>query len=254
MTTKAAPPISLEDAKKLVELLEAGDNEGAQVILDASHDSTPTELFSEVGKLTRQLHDSLNNFQLDPRLIDMTNDEIPDAQTRLAYVIETTEDAANKTMDLVDSCTPIAEQLNQGLAAISADWHRLIQRELNAGDFNKLVKDVDKFLKQGSEDADKLSSLLTEVLLAQGYQDITGQVIRRVIELVKEVETNLVYMLTVFGGLDGQESNETAQKSNKKDERVDMIEAEGPIMDADSREDVASDQDDVDDLLSSLGF
>jgi chemotaxis protein CheZ len=254
MTPKDIAPISLEDAKKLVTLIETGDNQGANELHEEAHANNSTDLFSEVGNLTRQLHDSVNNFQLDPRIVNMANEDIPDAQTRLNYVIETTEEAANKTMDLVDSCMPIADKLQQGIVKLAPEWDKLIARKLELGEFNKLVKQIDVFFKEGSEDSTKLSGLLTEVLLAQGYQDITGQVIRRVIELVKEVEDNLVYMLTMFGGVEVKETEKTTEKSNNSDNQADTIVAEGPIMDADSREDVASNQDDVDDLLSSLGF
>ncbi|MGS2720446.1 protein phosphatase CheZ [Paraglaciecola aestuariivivens] len=254
MTALNSAPISLEDAKKLVSLIEKGENQQARELLDAAGAQNSIELFAEVGKLTRQLHDSLNNFQLDPRIINMTNEEIPDAQTRLTYVIETTEEAANKTMDLVDSCMPIAEKLQQGIAEIAPEWQKLMEKNLQLGEFNTLVKQVDRFLKASGEDSATLTNLLTEVLMAQGYQDLTGQVIRRVIELVKEVEDNLVYMLTVFGKADAKEKTEVVEKPNKSKKEADKVKAEGPILDADSREDVASDQDDVDDLLSSLGF
>jgi len=254
MTTLKTAPISLEDAKKLVTLIESGDNQGAQQLLESAGAQSSVELFAEVGKLTRQLHDSLNNFQLDPRIVNMANEDIPDAQTRLTYVIEATEEAANKTMDLVDSCMPIAEKLHDGIVKVIPEWDKLMARELQLGEFNLLVKEMDSFLKSGSEDSAKLTGLLTEVLMAQGYQDLTGQVIRRVIELVKEVEDNLVYMLTMFGGVEPKDGAEVVEKPNKSENEVDMIKAEGPILDADSREDVASDQDDVDDLLSSLGF
>jgi chemotaxis protein CheZ len=254
MTTLKTAPISLEDAKKLVTLLESGDNQGAQALLESAGAQSSVELFAEVGKLTRQLHDSLNNFQLDPRIVNMANEDIPDAQTRLTYVIEATEEAANKTMDLVDSCMPIAEKLHDGIVKVMPEWNKLIARELQLGEFNLLVKEMDSFLKNGSEDSAKLTGLLTEVLMAQGYQDLTGQVIRRVIELVKEVEDNLVYMLTMFGGVESKDGVEVVERPNKSENQADTIKAEGPILDADSREDVASDQDDVDDLLSSLGF
>ena len=254
MTTLKTAPISLEDAKKLVTLLESGDNQGAQELLESTGAQSSVELFAEVGKLTRQLHDSLNNFQLDPRIVNMANEDIPDAQTRLTYVIEATEEAANKTMDLVDSCMPIAEKLHDGIVKVMPEWNKLIARELQLGEFNLLVKEMDSFLKNGSEDSAKLTGLLTEVLMAQGYQDLTGQVIRRVIELVKEVEDNLVYMLTMFGGVESKDGVEVVERPNKSENQADTIKAEGPILDADSREDVASDQDDVDDLLSSLGF
>jgi chemotaxis protein CheZ len=254
MTTLNTAPISLEDAKKLVTLIECGDNQAAQELLESSGAQTSVELFAEVGKLTRQLHDSLNNFQLDSRIVNMANEDIPDAQSRLTYVIEATEEAANKTMDLVDSCMPIAEKLHAGIVKVMPEWNNLIARELQLGDFNLLVKEMDSFLKNGNEDSAKLTGLLTEVLMAQGYQDLTGQIIRRVIELVKEVEDNLVYMLTMFGGLEPKDDTEVAENANNSKNEADTIKAEGPILDADSREDVASDQDDVDDLLSSLGF
>lgn len=254
MTTLMTAPMSLEDAKKLVILIENGDNQGAQDLLELVGAQSSVELFAEVGKLTRQLHDSLNNFQLDPRIVDMANEDIPDAQTRLNYVIDATEEAANKTMDLVDSCMPIAEKLHVGMVKVIPEWDKLIAKDLQLGEFNVLVKEVDSFLKDGSSESAKLTCLLTEVLMAQGYQDLTGQVIRRVIELVKEVEDNLVYMLTMFGSVESKEGVKAVEITNNSENEADMIKAEGPILDADSREDVASDQDDVDDLLSSLGF
>lgn len=254
MKTESTAIISLQDAKKLVELLEADDVQGANELIESIGVSNSVELFAEVGKLTRQLHDSLNNFQLDSRIIDMAKEDIPDAQTRLTYVIKATEEAANKTMDLVDSCMPIAEKLHEDIAALLPEWKKLMSRDLRLGEFNQLCKKMDEFLQTGSEDSAKLTGLLTEVLMAQGYQDLTGQVLSRVIELVKEVEDNLVYMLTMFGGLESKDGVSRKDKPKISDKQADMIKAEGPILDADSREDVASDQVDVDDLLSSLGF
>ncbi len=98
---------------------------------------------------------------------------------------------------------------------------------------------------------------MTNVLMAQDYQDLTGQVIRRVIELVREVEDSLIHLLTVFGTTEDPNS-----KQKEKIEEVQIMDMdptqisgpEGPIMNAESREDVVSSQDEVDDLLSSLGF
>lgn len=253
MTVSSAPmsviaPMSIEDAKTLVMLLENGDNQGAQTLLNAVSEHNSIELFAEVGKLTRQLHDSLNNFQLDERIANLATEEIPDAKSRLMYVIETTEQAANRTMDLVDSCMPIAQNLSSGITTILPEWKKLMSRQLQLGEFNTLCHDLDAFLEVGSTESAKLTELLTEVLMAQGYQDLTGQVIRRVIDLVKVVEDNLVHMLTMFGNA------KTSEKTKTSDKQADSIKAEGPIIDADNRDDVASDQDDVDDLLSSLGF
>jgi len=248
MTTLSSAPISLEDAKTLVALIEQGENQRAQALLVSATGQSSDELFTEVGKLTRQLHDSLNNFQFDARIANMANEDIRDVQSRLMYVIDATEEAANKTMDLVETCMPIAERLHSGIVAVLPDWKNLMSRQLKLGEFNQLCQQLDNILENGRIDTGKLSELLTEVLMAQGYQDLTGQVIRRVIKLVKEVEDNLVYMLTMFG------RTESNDKTNSSLDPADSIKAEGPILDAVGREDVVSDQDDVDDLLSSLGF
>ena len=242
-------PISLEEAKQLVSYIEEGDNESANALLEAVSMKESIELFAEVGKLTRQLHDSLNNVQLDERIADLASEDIPDAQSRLTYVIEETEKAANTTMDAVEASMPIAESLSSRIEKIQPEWQKLMTRQIELGEFKPLCHDLNAFLKDASEESDKLMSLLTEVLMAQGYQDLTGQVIRRVIELVKEVEDSLVNMLTMFGG--EPDSQATAQQTKKP---VDKESPEGPIIDADQRDDVVSGQDDVDDLLSSLGF
>ena len=168
MTTLNSAPISLEDAKKLVTLIESGDNQSAHELLESASGQSSVELFAEVGKLTRQLHDSLNNFQSVTRIINMANEDIPNAQTRLNYVIEATEEAANKTMDLVDSCMPIAENLHNGIVNLLPQWNKLMSRELQLGEFNILVNEMDSFLKDGNDESAKLTGLLSEVLLAQG--------------------------------------------------------------------------------------
>ncbi|MBD3585314.1 protein phosphatase CheZ [Salinimonas sp. HHU 13199] len=249
MTTNVNVPISLEEARQLVTYLEQGDNDSAHALLEAVSMKESIELFAEVGKLTRQLHDALNNFQLDERIVGLANDDIPDAQTRLTYVIEETEKAANTTMDAVEASMPIAESLSQRIDTIMPEWKKLMTRQIELGEFKALCGDLDKLLNDASSESDRLTALLTEVLMAQGYQDLTGQVIRRVIELVKEVEDSLVNMLTMFGEPDGDTPAPQTQK--KESGKVD---AEGPIMNAEERDDVVKGQDDVDDLLSSLGF
>jgi chemotaxis protein CheZ len=252
MTTTDRDLVSLDEAKLLVEYLEKGDREQANALVDTITMRESTELFSEVGKLTRQLHDSLNSFQVDERIANLTQDEIPDAQSRLTYVIEETEKAANATMDAVEKSMPLAEGLNERLISIAPEWQKLMGRQIELGEFKSLCVQMDKLISDATHDSATLNSLLTEVLMAQGYQDLTGQVIRRVIELVKEVEDNLVSMLTAFGDTSEKKQHEDNPQSSKKD--TDIVKAEGPIIDAETRDDVVSGQDDVDDLLSSLGF
>jgi chemotaxis protein CheZ len=252
MTTTERDLVSLDEARLLVNYLEKGDREQANALVDTITMRESTELFSEVGKLARQLHDSLDNFQVDERIANLMQEEIPDTQARLNYVIEETEKAANTTMDAVEASMPLAEGLNQRITNIMPEWHKLMGCQIELGEFKDLCHKLDKLLSDVFTDTDTLHTLLTEILMAQGYQDLTGQVIRRVIELVKEVEDSLVSMLTAFGDAKELIAVEDNPQTSKK--KTDMLKAEGPIIDADVRDDVVSGQDDVDDLLSSLGF
>ena len=152
-------------------------------------------------------------------------------------------------MDAVEASMPIAESLSERINTIMPEWNKLMTRQIDVAEFKMLCTDLDGLLNNAAAESEKLTGLLTEVLMAQGYQDLTGQVIRRVIELVKEVEDSLVNMLTVFG----EPETDQPAAENKKQE-ISSVEAEGPIVNAEERDDVVKGQDDVDDLLSSLGF
>lgn len=247
MSSETTPQISLDDAKALVAALEAGDNESANEIVKNLTSQENRELFDEVGKLTRQLHDSLRNFQLDPKIANLATDDIPDAKERLNYVMNITEQAANKTMDAIDESLPLADKINSDVAKLKPEWEKLMQRQIELGEFKSLCYSINDFMQQAEQDTAKIHSLMTEILLAQDFQDLTGQVIKRVIELVQEVEESLIHLLTVFGETSSSSTNEAKKP-------VDKNGAEGPIIDAENREDAVSNQDEVDDLLSSLGF
>ena len=172
---------------------------------------------------------------------------------RLSYVIDTTEQAANKTMDAVEASMPMAESMLETANKLSVQWTKVMQRDIELQEFKTLCHDIDGFFKESSGDLDKLSALLTDVLMAQGFQDLR-QVIRRVIELVTEVQDSLVNMLTMFGNMSGQHATTLQQESPPELTGNTSPDVEGPIVDAEQRNDVVNNQDDVDDLLSSLGF
>jgi chemotaxis protein CheZ len=257
MSAPSVPQITLEQAKQLVTFLEQGEQEKADKLIMEAASKEQSELFAEVGKLTRQLHESLKNFELDTRIADLTTEALPDAKERLNYVMEMTENAANKTMDAVEASLPLAQQLADDLSDIKPTWDRLMRRDIQLGEFKTLCHDLDKFMQGSQTTTDELQGHMTNVLMAQDYQDLTGQVIRRVIELVREVEDSLIHLLTVFGTAEDPNSK---QKENIEEVQIMEMDPaqisgpEGPIMNAESREDVVSNQDEVDDLLSSLGF
>ncbi|HDI3140617.1 TPA: protein phosphatase CheZ [Vibrio cholerae] len=238
--------ISLEQAKELVQLLEQGRQDDANRLFTYVYESANNPMFKEIGMLTRDLHEALKNFQIDERFSEIATDEIPDARERLHYVMQKTEVAANKTMDAVDRCMPIADKLHESLLLIRPEWNGLMNGRIELMHFKSLCHRIDDLLSQVEGDSSELRGELTEILMAQDFQDLTGQIIKRVINLVNEVEKRLVEILTVFGA---------AQKEQKADKAtVASIEPEGPILNPHERIDAVSSQDEVDDLLSSLGF
>ncbi|UYI46310.1 protein phosphatase CheZ [Vibrio natriegens] len=245
--------ISLEQAKSLVQMLENGQQEQANMLVTSLYEGVENPMLQEIGALTRDLHDSLKQFNFDQRMTEIAQDEIPDARDRLNYVIEKTELAANKTMDAVDCCLPIADNLHEGLLQVRPQWNELMRGRIELSEFKALCHRIDQLLVQVEGDSTELRGQLTEILMAQDFQDLTGQIIRRVITLVNEVEGRLVDILTVFSGNKPEEQTQvfttSADKKNKP-----SSEAEGPILHPELREDAVSSQDEVDDLLSSLGF
>ncbi|TPH17184.1 protein phosphatase CheZ [Litorilituus lipolyticus] len=241
--------ISLEQARSLVEYLETDQQDKADELIAEIQNPINSELFAEIGKLTRQLHDSLTNFQLDSRLNDLATADIPDAKERLNYVIDRTEEAANKTMDAVESIFPVVDVISDQVQKVNPSWNKLMNNELDLKEFKALCLDIDTLLKITNRETTQIHTLMTDVLMAQDFQDLTGQVIRKVIDLVREVEDSLINMLTAFG-IASEDSNN--QESNQPKVGENLV--EGPIVNKDNRDDVVEDQDDVDDLLSSLGF
>lgn len=238
--------IQLEAARALVTALENNNEQQAEQQLLILTQSQESDLFQEVGKLTRELHDALNNFDVDARLVDLTENEMPDTRDRLNFVIKTTEDAAHKTLGFIDQTLPLASGLKQTAEKIDESWHRFRMKDMNADEFRSLSKDIENYLPKVKQHSEQIHANLSEMILAQGFQDITGQVIRQVIDLVGEVESNLVQLVKVAG-----KHIDNNTKDNKK---VDPIKAEGPQINAEDNPDVLNNQDEVDDLLSSLGF
>ncbi len=238
--------ISLDQAKQLVELLENDQQQDANALVKDIYEQATTPVFQEIGELTRDLHEAINQFSTDARMSEIANDEIPDARDRLQYVIDKTEVAANKTMDAVDRCMPIADNLHEGLLQVRPQWNELMRGRIDIAEFKALCHRIDDLLGQVEGNSSELRGQLTEILMAQDFQDLTGQIIRRVITLVNEVEGRLVEILTAFGNEQSENSTDNKKKASTA--------PEGPILNPRERDDAVSSQDEVDDLLSSLGF
>lgn len=248
MTTAAekicySPDDRLQLAKLLVTHLENGDEDDISRIINKLYTEKEQSLFQEIGKLTRQLHDAISNCRNDERITSIAEKEMPDARERLRYVMEKTDQSAHKTLGAVETALPLADQLKADACQMTEEWSRFKRREMSAEDFRKLSKKLEAFLDTANKSSSDIHGCLSEILLAQDFQDLTGQIICRVISIVEEVEQGLVGMIKSCG-----ECSTVIGKTGPD------IEAEGPQMQSRNRADVVEGQDAVDDLLSSLGF
>jgi chemotaxis protein CheZ len=234
----------LQVARDLVAHLEAGEEAKADQVLEMMARTRETSLFMEIGRLTRELHDAMKNFKLDERIAGIAQQDIPDAKQRLAYVMQKTEEAANRTLSAVEALLPMSEQLGADATQFTSDWQRFTRRSMDLQEFKQMSTRLGQFLEKVKIDSSTMHSHLSDVLMAQDFQDLTGQVIRRVIAMVTEVENNLVRLIRCAG-----------QGVCRQDERDAALCAEGPKVNGtrESNQRVSG-QDEVDDLLSSLGF
>lgn len=233
----------LELAKDLLEALEQGNEDVADGILDEIAGLRETQLFQEVGRLTRQLHSTMASFTVDSKIASMAEKDIPDAKERLQYVISMTEKAANQTLNAVENLLPVSEQLNRQAVTLEDKWGRFLDREMPYEEFKEMSVEIAQHFVQSKSSLNIVQSGLNEILMAQGFQDITGQIIRRVIDLVQDLESSMVELIRI---------------SSSKAKKEDIIEPDlpGPVVPGvdDKAGNVAHSQDEVDDLLSSLGF
>ncbi len=237
----------LAQARELVEKIEQGKADEAVAVLESLAAVRERDLFLELGKLTRDLHDTLNSFQLDAKISDMAEHEIPDAKERLNHVITMTEQAADKTLNAVENTLPVSEELVAKAQQLRSDWERFRSRDMDVEEFRRLSKELDEFFSWLGESTPIIQSNLTDILMAQDFQDLTGQIIRRVINLVQDVENSLVDLVRITG------QKMKPVKEEKAPAGPDIA-AVGPAVPGVDKGDVVSGQDDVDDLLSSLGF
>jgi len=240
-----------QQTHKLKEFVDKGDISSALNVISDINQTRDKTLYTEVGRLTRTLYESMRDFHVDCGDSQSREElsKIDDASDRLAYVVDMTSNAANKTLDLVEETMPYASHMQNESKALKAEWQKLRRKEMSPSEFRSLTGRMDSFLDQLSSDSDKVYQNLSAILLAQDFQDLTGQVINRVTNLVKDVEENLVNLVRMAGKVD----QITGTVHELEVVTTDM-DGEGPQMKKEQREDVVSGQDDVDDLLSSLGF
>ena len=192
------------------------------------------EVFQQLGAITRQLHDALTQLGVMPKLAK-TAEGLPDARSRLNYIAEKTGAAANKVLNSVDQAkaehASISEDTRRMAAAIVADPVKAVA----TGAVMNFVGDVEAA-------TERIDQHLTDIMMAQDFHDLTGQVVAKVVALASDLEDSLVKLLVQAAPPEAQKVVEHANVLN------------GPVVNPEGRTDVVSNQGEVDDLLASLGF
>lgn len=191
------------------------------------------EVFQQLGSITRLLHDTMQQLGVMPQL-QIAADGIPDARSRLNYIANKTADAANKVLNSVDQAKAEHAKISEATRQIAARLVADPVRAVASGAVLNFVQDVE-------QSTAKIDEQLTDIMMAQDFHDLTGQVVAKVVSLANELEDSLLKLLVSVVPPDQRE-------------KVDPNVLHGPVVSPEGRTDVVSNQGEVDDLLASLGF
>jgi len=201
------------------------------------------EIFQQLGLLTRQLHDTMNMLGVLPGLKSNVND-LPDARSRLSYIATKTANAAETVLNLVDTAKAdqehIASETRRLASLITADPVKAVA----SGAVLNFVQDVEVITK-------RVDGHLTDIMMAQDFHDLTGQVVAKVVKLANDLEGQLVKLLVQAAPPEQAQKVEAALTAHHQPIEPAL---EGPVVNAEGRSDVVANQSEVDDLLASLGF
>jgi len=203
-------------------------------------DSTsPDEVLSRIGHMTRALHESLRGLGLD-KLIEKAASDIPDARDRLDYVVRLSEQSAKRVLDATDAASPLQDRIDDRAAELSRSWEALLAAP-GDGAWRALAERTVAGLAESRTAANATKSHLMDIMMAQDFQDLTGQVISRITGIAQNLEKQLVQVLVDF-----------APSEIKRE--LDNGLLNGPQINPEGNSEIVADQGQVDDLLDSLGF
>jgi chemotaxis protein CheZ len=203
-------------------------------------DGEPTDVFHRIGHLTRGLHDSLRELGYD-KMVEDAMASLPDARDRLDYIATLTGQAAERVLGAAEQAREHQERVAERVTALGARWDAAFAGALSTDEFRSLAEATRGDLAAIGTEAGATNAQLTEIMMAQDFHDLTGQVIQRIVKLARSLESQLVQLLI--------ESTPAEKRTSAEEEWL-----TGPAMNAGARTDVVTSQAQVDDLLDSLGF
>lgn len=218
-----------------VELITASTE--TEVVCGENQMSGHEDMINRIGHLTRMFHESLRGLGLD-QMIEHVAHDIPDARERLNYVAKMTEQAAERVLNATDIASPLQDELSTTALSIEKRWKDVVASSSLKSEYNEAVEETLAFLEKTAKNTKETKDLLMEIMMAQDFQDLTGQVIKKITGLAQDVEKQLLQVLVDY-----------SPPAKKTEEGL----LNGPQIDK-TKVDVVGSQAQVDDLLDSLGF
>ena len=201
----------------------------------------PKDLFLRIGQLTRLLRDSMANLGLEQAIKEVA-DAFPNTRDRLNYVVGKTSQAADRALTAVEVARPLQERLGENAGKLTERWDAWFEEPQPLDEARELVKETRTFLLDVPATAQQTNQQLTEIMMAQDFQDLTGQVLQSLMHVIETVEKELISVLVE--NMSERDASAAAGDAHLKN---------GPQIDTRAEGIVAS-QEQVDDLLESLGF
>lgn len=211
---------------------------------DSAQDVSDKPMFERLGGIVRLLHDSLRELGYDRSLSDVAS-QITDAQGRLEYVATLTEQAANKVLNAIDIGMPEQDSLSKAAKDIDTRWGQLFDGKLSVEEFKTLASDSRQFSNKVVTVTEAEKARLLEIMMAQDFQDITGQLIKKIVAITHKAESELAQLLR---------DNAPPEIKAARAETKPAADTPAGLMNGPSAPAIAMVQDDVDDLLADLGF
>lgn len=206
------------------------------------------DVINQIGLMTRTLHDALRELGLNKK-IEKAASSIPDARDRLNYVATLTQQAAERVLRATEAAQPLVEKMEVEAHRLSGQWQMLFEKQLDVEQFKDMVMQTHAFLLEVPKQTKATHAYLMEIMMAQDFQDLTGQVIKKIIDVTENMEQQLLALLVENAPALRKNPGQASVRADLNDGMLN-----GPVIQPNGRRDIVSNQNKVDDLLESLGF
>lgn len=207
----------------------------------AEANNNQQEVFEQIGQMTRTLHKTLLDLSAESEL-ERTVEAMPDTRERLAYVLSMTEQAVSRVLNAVDAISPVQEQSQRQACQLLAQWEQAVDKRRDSHEYQQVLQQTFEFLHDVNDRSAETKDRLMEIVMAQEFQDLTGQVIKKIVELASTMEAQLLNLL-----------ERTTPAGHKKPAKNGLL--NGPAMQSDiEAKHTLNSQQEVDKFLEDLGF